>query len=76
MTPMPDPNSPPALSRNSSNLSNRSGSGSIRMVERQPRNGGNRPPSITLQPLPPIPPPEPLYEELKLNDKGIIDNVI
>jgi len=67
--PMPHPNSPPALSRNSSTLSNRSGSSNYRKVELQPRNVGNRPPSITLQPLPPIPPPEPLYDELKFNDK-------
>jgi len=66
---MPHPNSPPALSRNSSTLSNRSGSGSYPKVEMQPRNVGNRPPSITLQPLPPIPPPEPLYEELQIIDK-------
>ena len=67
---MPHPNSPPALSRNSSTLSNRSGNSNYRKVELQPRNVGNRPPSITLQPLPPIPPAEPLYDELKFNDKG------
>ena len=67
---MPHPNSPPALSRNSSTLSNRSGSSNYRKVELQPRNVGNRPPSITLQPLPPIPPPEPLYDELKFKGKG------
>jgi len=68
--PMPPPHSPPRISRNGSNLSNRSGNtASIQDIK---LNSMGRPPSITTQPLPPIPGSEPLYEELpqdKVPDK-------
>ena len=64
---MPPPHSPPRISRNGSNLSNRSGNtASIQDIK---LNSMGRPPSITTQPLPPIPGSEPLYEELP-QDKG------
>ena len=66
----------PIVRRNSSNLSNRSRNGSVdypKVELKLINNAGNRPSStssITTLPLPPIPPPEPLYEELQMIDKG------
>ena len=67
---MPNPHSPPRLSRNGSNGSNRSGSRSSQEIKLNPLNiSAGRAPSIIHEPLPPIPGAEPLYEELP-QDRG------
>lgn len=67
---MPYPHSPPRLSRNGSNGSNRSGSGSSQEIKLNPLNiSAGRAPSIIHMPLPAIPGAEPLYEELP-QDRG------
>ena len=68
---MPNPHSPPRLSRNGSNGSNRSDSRSSQEIKLNPLNisGAGRAPSIIHEPLPPIPGAEPLYEELP-QDRG------
>ena len=70
-TPMPNPHSPPTLSRNGSNGSNRSGSGISQEIKLNSLNicAAGRAPSIIHEPLPPIPGAEPLYEELP-QDRG------
>ena len=75
-TPMPNPHSPPRLSRNGSNGSNRSGSGSSQEIKLNPLNicAAGRAPSIIHEPLPPIPGSEPLYEELP-QDRGTFDMI-